>query len=347
MEEWWEDTPGELLEVGLPLHRFAYLMGHDLFAFWGIRVPDRQLPACETYWTCSERLTLAKALYQAEAMIAEELGFPPYPTVCREEVSSETGLCSGCEVVKLKFGLLQGVGVPEEEEIGTYPLAYGEVGGDVVLIVPAYDGELANLRFYEADTSRRLYPSRMVRQDDGSVVVTFPWYNLKRFDKLCELVQVDDMASFVQEVDVKRFQLKPPGITLISIDSCEVAGYSACAEVLDSRMGIVCVRPAVYDEENDSWSLCCLPRSVQRLRLTYLAGEKQPFSDLVVLWLAVSLLPSPPCGCEKVRLFWEENLKPAPVFSDLEKVPPWGGSAGAWKAWQIVQRYSLGRGGTL
>jgi len=371
MTEIWYDEPTAGLEdlECFPLHRYAALLGHDEFAFFGITDAAYVLPACDSVWNCSERLRLARALLQAQQMIELELGFPLCGQfICDEEQRSNGNLYRyGWERFKLDWGYVQAIGEALTTVVSAAEaLTYGADERDPATLTVAAglystSYSLDDLCFYEEDTEHKLYPSKIERADSGALTVTFPKSRLVKTEDECDdEILITDDTKFIENVDVKYCSIDATaGVTIIqepplcdyATMACAGQSTTGCGFISTARLGHIRVQPAVWDADDGQWdrrTLCWKPDKIQ---LTYKAGYQRSCNgkwvqaDWVVLWLALSLLPSPPCGCTAVREFWTQNLKPAPVISRAELAPPWGASDGAWKAWQFVQRFGLGRGG--
>jgi len=371
MTETWYDEPTAGLQdlECFPLHRYAALLGHDEFAFFGITDVNHELAQCDSVWDCAERLRLARALLQAQQMIEEELGFPLCGQfICDEEQRSNGNLYRyGWERFKLNWGYVRQIGEESVEVISdSAVLIYGADDRDPATLTVAAglystSYSLDDLCIYEEDTEHRLYPSKIVRAADGALTITIPKSRLVKTENECDdEIPIDDTDKFIENADVKHCTIDTTvGVTIIqeppllcdATPVCTGQSTMGCAFISKARTGIIRVQPATYDEDDAEWDRTYLYWVPDKIRLTYKAGyqescnSKWKEADLVVLWLALTLLPSPPCGCQAVRDYWTENLKPAPVISRSEEAPPWGASAGAWKAWQFVQRFALGRGG--
>ncbi len=369
-ETWYDDPTAGLTDPEcFPLHRYAALMGHDEFAFFGITDLAADLDACDTIWGCDQRLRLSRALLQAQFMIEEELGFPICGEyICDEEQRSNQNLYRRQqERFTLDRGYIIAIGTETEASVDAdvtvvdgatdqSPVTLSIAAGVYSTALP-----LDELRFYEDGVrAHQLFPSQIFRADSGALTITIPRSRMVKSDNECDAtILITDDTKFIDAVDVFRnYTDETAGVTIINeppvcngTAACAAQITTGCAYIMDARLGLIMVQPAAWDEDDEQWDrnkLCWCPDKIQ---LTYKAGYSRSCdgkwvqADLSILSLALTLMATPPCGCTHVRDYFTQMHKPAPVFSSLELVPPWGGAEGAWRAWQFVQRFALGRGG--
>ena len=364
----------------LPLDRYAALMGLSPAHFNHLR-DDRRTAAARPYWDQAAHDELARALAQAEGMLRDGsrqkpgLRYDVAPTyrTARLAFSPEIPDWTQLELqAPVGYVLALGRPFPDPLEMGV-PVVYA---GDVATVQLPWQPDGARpeeiwVCLRTADGARREGDAGArirgldVRLEGKRLVVSGPKASFVRPEVLAadEPGAVDDAACFVEAVDLFHVQTDPDGAVMLVWDAYgrgqggDPGGelYQAgTARVLDPVLGLLQVRPAVYDGSAFRAVPPCLAAPPDALLVDIRAGY--PYQDperegmdvgleAAVVRLANTLLPETAHALNDLAAVkWrDDRALPAdePPLQPGEEDCPFGLTAGARFAWSVVRQRRL------
>jgi len=212
------------IETSISLNKVAQILNYDLFSFNGFDLPDfRITDACAAPWEQSygdllSRDDLAQAVFTAEEMISEQLGYnilPRYETQELQTLRWKTPYkLSPTKVLQTdNKGFLIDIASRGEELLGTLPIVRISTLNSGFLETATIDLSAHRLidpnelKFYYKDTDVEI--TDFVVKDKGMVrTASTPIYNIGKWSMLNAIDFVpltwDDDDSYETELDVYR-----------------------------------------------------------------------------------------------------------------------------------------------
>lgn len=329
--------PGELPNCAISLARYAYLIGYDEAAFFGVVYNGQELTDCSKLWTEVERLTLARALAEAQEMIENVTHFP----LCKKWFDEKQSFVNRRGVVMTKWCHVIEMGERVVEEINA--------GAAVAYVTePATIGPIATtvtdpvqVKVYLPGTEREVTPSK-VTIVGGQLTIEIPRARLVTMAQPDNTVtwfgfEFTDMLNFTTTVDVRR--VYTDGTTTATLwdrqRQCGVKDTEACARIEHAEVGVLNVTPIVRDNPP-----CC---GGQRygIQIFYAAGLEtlDTMLEMAVLRLAHTLMPEDSCKqCDRIHRLWQQDSNVPPVLTRERINCPFGLSDGAWFAYQKARQ---------
>jgi hypothetical protein len=360
----------------LPLDRYAALMGLSLAHFNHLR-DDRRPAAARPYWDQAAHDELARALAQAEGLLRDGsrqkpgLRYDVAPTYRTARLAFSPEISDWTQLeLQAPVGYVLALGRPFPDPVGrAVPVTYS---GDVATVTLPWPPEgvrpdevwvclqTADGARAEGDPGARIR-GLDVRLDSSHVTVSGPKALFVRPEVLAadEPGEVDDPACFVAAVDVVHVQTDPDGAVTLVWDAFgrgqggDPGGelvQSATARLLDPVLGLLQVRPAVYQGGVFRAVPPCLAEPPDAVVLAMRAGY--PYQDparegmdvgleTAVVRLANTLLPETahPLNDPAAVKWRDDRALPdeAHPLQPGEEDCPFGLAAGARFAWAVAR----------
>lgn len=357
------EEPDALTNCAVPLSRYAQIIAYDEAAFWGVVYENQHRLACADLWTAWQRLSVAQALAEAQAMIEQEIGYPLCPIWVVGQLADEpNGDARWVDVQK--YTVRQATRYSHILAPGVRATATIQAGAPVNYAAdPAVVGPVAitfndasEIKVYYPGSNREITPSK-VAINGGQLTIEIPRVRLVRvdlWDNDQAGIQYDELENFVETVDLARIYNDPSTNAVLvrphcqnnhCAGGCQECTQTACMYVRDARVGVVDVTPATWDAGTQTWKQttgCGGPWAM--VRLYYRCGIQMLDlrAEKAIVRLAHSLMPEAPCHCDQTKHLWQADQK-APDLLTRERLNcPWGLSQGAWVAWRFAQTLKAG-----
>lgn len=397
----------------LPIYQFARVLGINplhIMGVWYDNGSARSIvcgqPIMQYSWQAADgvsRHELSLAIEEAEAQIANELGYWPAATWTVDErvetdynYGGHRGWAARMPVYKTSKGLLISGGRKSKTLLSAdAPVAYSDNDGDgykETAIITANVGSLADPEevalYYpglSGDDGAEIRPIKVVIAA-GVATITCRREQLvvSQLYERVDATAVDGAldGNFLSTADVYR-RYHDPNVQAQLVwrgdqcscsggSSCSTCGLSiqnACTTVVDSKLGLIAVSPAEWDQPTSSFvatSPQVCGRQPDYVRLWYRSGYRDKLSpspnttmshkwQLAVAKLAISKLDREICGCQAVadvQGHWNADLRKSKATrgeSTSYKLTtremdsnPFGTTVAAVEVWRLVRKESLG-----
>ena len=171
-----------------------------------------------------------------------------------------------------------------------------------------------------------------------------------------------DISNLVTHVDVycrTINQQSPVTVYWDGICSCSGAcqhrTQTACAQLSDSKRGHFSIRTSEWNGSTNVYAAPLYSDPPKYIKVNYRAGYPidsrscwmNTRLERAIVHLTNVLLPEPPCGyCDAAQDLWKEDRTNIDPLTPEAASMPWDlYTQGALKAWRIVKRMAMGRGG--
>jgi len=306
------------------------------------------------------REELALSLYEAEEMLATDLG---YTLSYKYQTDRDHVLYNP---ITLRWARLVGGGVRARTEItpsasdfttdpATITVAQSDFPGGTSEIVIIEDSTGFEIEWDSVATSGTDYVisidqckliefDNLEDQRDTAINydATFPaatWLGLDELTVYREYRDVSDQATIIFGPRCSCW--------FASGEACTGVSYDACIWAKDFENSIVAVQSAEYIDTTWSHSSIFLTGCYEgdRVEVNYLAGTAdEPGYKKAILGLAHALISFEPCGCSGARLRWTHDNR-IPNILTAERINcPYGLKEGAWYAWNWMMSHQSGQG---
>lgn len=357
-------------DLVVPLWRYAQMIEQDECALWGITYEGQPSQAgCDDIWTEQKRRTVQEALYQAQVMIEELVGFFLKPTyvwgllddavyqeqrfIDQQQLSHSYGFHTRYKHL-LEFG--KGTLATLQSGASVSHITDPSVIGPLSVTI----GSIDEVKVYHPGSNREIKPSSMT-YSGGNLIIFIPRCRLVKESLLsqADALQYVDTTNFVTTVDVKRLYtdttdngnlVKPHTCSSGSLCFCRCNEFTqaACGYLKDRVTGNIDFVPALYSD--GSWTspssrYCAYPFA----RLYYKSGLRSVTSliEHAVVRLAHTIMPYQPCSCSVLEDYWRDDRKIPNRLTRAREFCPLGQMDGAWWTFRQMQRIKITRGLTL
>ena len=359
-------------DLVVPLWRYAQILEHDECAIWNVTYegqPDSY--GCNLLWSEERRRTTQEALYEAQVLIEDLVGFFLKPTYVfgelddaiyaeqrfldQQPISTYRFHARYAHLLEFGKGTLSTLSSGEAVSHAADPATIGPVTVTI--------GSTEEVKLYHPGSDREIRPSSMT-YTGGALTIRVPRCRLVLESKLSEMdpLQYTDTANFESTVDIKRLYtdttdngdlVVPHACPSGSSCTCRCSEYthSACGYIKDAVTGFIDFIPATYDADTSSWlspsnqAYCNYSMS----RLCYKAGLRNvtPLVERAIVRLAHTLMPKAPCSCDVLQSMWERDRNIPVRLSRAREYCRFGQMDGAWFAWQEMRGIQILRGTTI
>lgn len=378
-------------ETLLSLDQFANIMGIPPIHFvQGVSTGYPDDMGCSSVWFQytwqapgkASREELARAIANAEAMIAQLMGFwpapkwledtrKPYPRQssrwdtthmyhCGRAIETEWGrvIAGGRRKVDA-IALNVAVTYPVDLDTGMATLATTWVGAipqqaEEVAVFPSTDTQ-PQLRIRDLEVSIGAGGVVSIRGRPARFVDPALW-------ELPGPIDGDALASYLTTVNIYRVYNSTDGNDYAPAEFGWQT-YASTSLVTDYGIlrdwtpgsGMVTPVPATWDGSVWTPTVCLPCWEMRTVQLFYLAGVPRdtfgriadPFARAIAA-LATALLTDPVCGCsqaEKMSTWWQSAPQPREQVAYGQLNCPWGVKRGAWEAYRLLTAFWSGAGG--
>lgn len=311
----------------LTLDAYRRILNIPLYRFNGIDRPDEAVGGCDMCWSQWMRDQLALALYDAEMMLADALGFfigPRYVTEPRRAFASP---------VKLRYGHITAIGTRKRTAIMPSSLDFD---ADPAEIIISDVSDPSSIRIVENETLLEIVPDSFTVAGN-TVLVRISQAKLLRWS-------VTSVQSSCIDYDPSLpddTYLKPGDLTVYveTTDDTLQASVTddqtisaATVQIEDAICGIVSLHVS-----------CSTSRNALINYINYLSGTTAiPGWENAIISLAHTFMSVEPCGCSLFDVRWQQDARIPPVLSVERLNCPFGQADGAWRAWKWVQQNRIG-----
>jgi len=344
----------------LTLDEYRKIFNVPPWAFNGVENPDEHRRGCDHYWTQWERDELARALNDAEELLAERVGFylGQRYVIDRDRPWKNP--------LRLRFGHVVGAGVRGRTEVT--PSASDFTIDPATITVPAasFTGGTSEVVVVEDETGLKIEPDD-VEAVGTDYVISISQYKLIEWDNLEDQVSPDDIIDYDATFDAATW-LKLADLTVYreyrdtetqatitygpccscwcADEACTGTDYTACVYVVDSEIGTVRVNRATYSDgvwTCDNTAVCgCY--AGDKATVYYLAGtDEEPGWKRAVFRLAHATMGEQPCGCALQERQWRLDRTVPSILTAERLNCPFGLEQGAWAAYTWAMDQALGQ----
>lgn len=365
-------------ETGLPLDRFAEILGIHPLHFNQVNLAGVALPNCGRVWlqydwqgpTAISRESVAIAIANAELRLETFLGFPVYPKWYDNIQQPVTGNPIVLPKAHFMYGGVKTKTLIEEET----SVEYEDVDGDsfynevATISIPTDVTDPSEIAvYYPGETGNddwRIHNLNVTIADgEATIKGARHQFVIKNELEALKPAQVEgtDDGKFLDSVDVYRVWTNPA--TQAILRSCNACGghgckdcsfneFPACLVADDHENSIVNANPASWN--GTRWIESCCTEKAYSTRTFFRAGwHKENIWDRVVAYLALTELDAGLCECPTVQQrlkYWMTDLSEITTsqrFNYRFYLPanvPWGWTRGALYALSIAQKYRKPQG---
>lgn len=330
------------LAVSLP--RYAGIVDYAEAAFFGVNWVGNDKYQCRQIWTHDQRMAIFRELLAAQSDIQEIINYPLLPTWITAEPHNphRTQLLKYGQIIEMGQKVVDDVAVGVVCDHTNDPVSMS------LGLVSFTDPD--EVHVYHPGTDMEIYPSG-VSITSGVLSIQIPRVRMvavanENNDE--SGLDYADTSLFEQTVDIRREYVStvlPSAVWVVTTgcgDDCpDPTQVDGCARIKDAEIGSV--RVGLAGKMN------CVCAGARFVNLYYRAGlvSLSPAAEDVIVRYAHSRMPSEPCGCDILKMRWDDDKKTPDILTRERINCPFGTSNGSWLAWRFAQGMRLVRGGTL
>lgn len=328
-------------ELSLTLDRYQEVMQIPIAAFNGLNLPT-ELPvhSCTGIWSQTKRDDLAKYIAKAEELREKHLNY----FLSKKQYTERMDYS---RVATLSKKQLVTIGRYTTTDIELdYPLVYRDFYGailDPVVVTFSTDvTSTAEIAIYYPGEDVRITPERIIIADGVCTVLiprsrlVKPELNDDREDKL----MYSSDANFLEKIDLRRRYVSTADGIIIrglrSTDLIEIDVSSAVGVLKGNRAA----RVSSIEVFPNTPSIACAIIGNKIMNVTYISGFTSNGMEIDTARLAHTYMPSIPCNCPLVAMYWAEDVKQSKYTS------PYGNKEGAIQIYTNDMSLKVGIGGT-
>ncbi len=339
------NTYSDLSLVTLP--RYAQIMQYPETAFFGINKEGDNAGDCREIWTKYQRDMIARELWAAQQDIESHINYYLTPRWIESEEHPYTDKILYTYKTKL---LALGTKATELIQAG---VSVSHAADPAVISVVTNVTNISELYICHPGTTIQIIPSSVVISG-GTATIQIPRARmllLSKIDNPSTGWDYTDTSNFESTVDIYRIYNSQDTTATLRWKNGLTGQCNNCDEEYDTNS---CARIINYEKGllnivlTDISAPCtCTPTSI---RINYYSGISCANESIVdaIIRLAHSKMPMQPCGCDKVVYLWERDRNVPEALTANRINCPFGMSAGAWYAWEMVSLHlKTNRGLTL
>jgi hypothetical protein len=327
--------------LAIPLCRYAQIMDYSESAMFGVRQDGQDQYACRTIWTKWQRQAIGRELLAAQGEFWKHAHYPFTPTYITGEVLPYKNY------FMTKNTHLLGLGLKTQVDVGLTVTLDDTNDPETATVASVTFTDVNEVHIFHAGTEYEIMPSKLeIVAGDLNIEIprarlVLPAYENNPADGW----DYTDDTYFQTDIDVKR-------IYLDTTQQITVTGYSWAYGCLTPE---TCTDSGIIKNADiGSVKLACMPScycsaTPKELAINYLCGltSLDPHQEDAIIRLAHSRMPSEPCGCDWLKMRWEQDKHVPDVLTAERENAPWGQSDGAWASWVYLCGLTTQRAGII
>lgn len=315
------------LEEALPLSRYAELIGYAGPAFFGINAAGNAQFACRSIWQQQEREAIHRAIWEAQAMLERELGYPLATAAITDEAKPYR------PIMLTEYGYVRETGQVNITSLGVFDVDW-TADPPSLGPIPVTDTDHVFLAV-PGQPDSHIIPGAIEALSSGGFVFYIPP------ERLVDPAHADNPVEGWFEGDYAVWGLSQVEVWQWSIDALAGATLRRFAPIGKTDSAEVEIQEADIGRVKVLAKDCCGKWDTAQLH--YVAWYRPAGFESALMRLAHSLLPEEPCGCQTVKALWARDRNTSEVFTREKLNCPFGLSDGAWFAWRWAQTNALRR----
>lgn len=333
----------------LSLDRYRQLTGLPKWRFNGVENPAENTSSCNQCFSQFERDMIARALVDAEELLAQHLNFYLGPRFLVDYDHVYT------DPIVLRWGHVIGGGIQGLTDVTADVAASDFTVDPATITIPtaSFAGGTDEIYIIETDSDLEIVPDR-VTTVGANYVIYIGWEKLVDWDDLetqedcltygdltlLTLAELTIYREYLDDSSQATITYGPSCTCYCSGSACAGEEYTGCVYIVDEQISKVRVQQSTYS--GGAWScdyttVCGCYRG-DKVTVRYRAGSSTiPGWEQAVMRLAHTYLAWEPCGCGIFdRTLDRDRTEPTVLTTEILN-NPLGRMDGAWYAWQWLQ----------
>jgi len=338
----------------LSLDRYRQLMGIPKYLFNGMEGSGETAYSCDKCFTQFQRDMIARALADAENILASHLGYYLGPRFLVDEDMVYSN------PLQLRWGHVIGGGIQGLTDVSANVTASDFTIDPATITIPqsSFSGGTDEIYIVDTDSTPALeiVPDK-VEESGTDYIIYIGQYKLIEWDDLDDQTTcLDYDATFPNTLFLKLADLTiyreylddssqatitfgPSCTCYCSGSACAGEEYTGCVYILDEQISKVRVQQSTYS--GGAWSCdyttVCGCYVGDKVKVRYRAGYTDtPGWEDAVMRLAHTYMIQEPCGCSIFEQTLQRDRNVPTVLSVNRIECPLGTADGAWYAWSWV-----------